>query len=356
MATVDELRTFNMELAALVRAGIPLEAGLASLARSGMGKLSDLALRMEQQLQQGRSLVDALRMEGGAITPIYLATVEAALRADQLPAALVALTDYGRTSEDIGQRIRLALLYPRIVTGFAYVLFCLLVGWIFPRYYHELIQEYGVEVPWVMEVLLGFSRNLRTLFIPLPLILIVGGLGLKLWISGIVGSDYLPRSDRWQLYRQGFWLPGVRKTYDDVEASLASGLLSLLVRHEVPLAEALRLVAPTSSSKRLAEGLDLCATAIQSGADLRGLRSIRELPILLRETLVSLATTNRLVDGLDQAAIVYHRRAIRRSEWLRTMLPTLAIVVIGGGVAFVYCLSVVLPMRWMYLNLFTSFS
>ncbi len=346
-----------MELAALVRAGIPLEAGLATLARSGMGALSDLALRMELQLQQGRTLVDALRMEGGAaVTPIYLATVEAALRADQLPTALVALTEFGRTSEEISQRIRLALLYPRIVTGFAYVLFCFLVGFIFPRYYRELVLEYQVDAPWVMDALFLFSRNLRSLFVPLPLILIVGGLGLKLWISGIVGRDYLPRSDRWQLYRQGFWLPGVRKTYDDVEARLASGLLSLLVRHEVPLAEALRLAAPTSASKRLAQGLELCATAIQSGADLRGLRSIRELPTLLRETLVSLATTNRLGDGLDQAAIVYHRRAIRRSEWLRTVLPTLAIVVIGGGVALVYCLSVVLPMRWMYLDLFLNFS
>lgn len=356
MATVDELRTFNMELAALVRAGIPLEAGLASLARSGTGGLSELAARMELQLQQGRTLVDALRMEGGAVTPIYLATVEAALRADQLPTALVALTEFGRSSEEIGQRIRLALLYPRIVTVFAYILFCFFLGVVFPQYDRFLIQEFQVETPWFLEALLVLSRGLKSFAIALPLVLIVGGLGLKLWISGIVGRDYLPRSDRWQLYRQGFWLPGVRKTYDDVEASLVSGLLSLLVRHQVPLAEALRLAAPTAASKRLAQGLELCATAIQSGADLRGLRSIRELPTLLRETLVSLATTNRLVDGLDQAAIVYQRRAVRRSEWLRTMLPTLAIVVIGGGVALVYSLSIVLPMRWMYLDLFPNFS
>jgi general secretion pathway protein F len=356
VVTVDDLRAFNMELAALVRAGIPLETGLATLARSGAGQLSELANRIELQLQQGLSLVDALRQEGGAVTPVYLATVEAALRADQLPIALVALTEFGRTSEEIGQRIRLALLYPRIVTVLAYLLFCLMLGTIYPYFHRDLIEDYGVQPSRMMQAFLTLSEHLKIFGVAIPLILIVAGLGLKLWISTVSGADYLPRCDRWQLYRRGFWLPGVRKTYDDVEASLVSGLLALLVRHEVPLAEALRLVAPTSSSRRLADGLELCATAIQSGADLRGLRSIRELPALLRETLVSLAASKRLGDGLDQAALVYQRRAVRRSEWLRTLLPTLAIVVIGGGVALLYCLSVVLPMRWMYLDLFTNIS
>ena len=54
--SLDDLVALNEEMAALVRAGVPLDAGMADLGYDLPGKLGGLASQIGERLNQGESL------------------------------------------------------------------------------------------------------------------------------------------------------------------------------------------------------------------------------------------------------------------------------------------------------------
>ena len=58
--TLDDLIALNDEIAALVRAGVPLEAGLAELGGDLPGRLGQFATVLAQRTARGESLAQAI--------------------------------------------------------------------------------------------------------------------------------------------------------------------------------------------------------------------------------------------------------------------------------------------------------
>ena len=94
--TLDQLLALNDEIAALVRAGLPLERGLLEAGRDVRGRLGRIAGVLGRRLNRGESLAEALEAERRAIPPLYRAVVEAGARAGRLPAALEGMARYVR--------------------------------------------------------------------------------------------------------------------------------------------------------------------------------------------------------------------------------------------------------------------
>ena len=132
--TIDQLLALNAEIAALVRAGVPLERGLVVAGRDLRGRLGRIATALSLRLSRGESLSQALEGEGQAIPPLYRAVVEAGARSGQLPIALEGLARYVRGYTEARSAIGLALWYPLIVLSLAYVLFVAMVGLVVPRF------------------------------------------------------------------------------------------------------------------------------------------------------------------------------------------------------------------------------
>jgi general secretion pathway protein F len=86
--TIDQLLALNAEIAALTRAGVPLERGLLIASRELRGRLGKIAGTLGRRLSRGEGLVEALEGEGRSIPPLYRAVVEAGARSGQLPVAL----------------------------------------------------------------------------------------------------------------------------------------------------------------------------------------------------------------------------------------------------------------------------
>ncbi len=118
--TIDELLALNAEIAALVRAGIPLERGLIVAGRDLKGRLERVAAALAQRLDRGESLHDALGRESASIPPLYRAVVEAGARSGQLPIALEGMARYVRGYSEARAAIGVALWYPLLVLSLAY--------------------------------------------------------------------------------------------------------------------------------------------------------------------------------------------------------------------------------------------
>jgi type II secretory pathway component PulF len=345
MASLSELQALNTEMASLARAGVPLELGLSHLASTLPGKLGGLAERMAQRMQQGRSLVQALEQEGRGVSPTYVAVVEAALEAQQLPQALDALVEYGSAVQDLRRRVMLALLYPALVAVFAYGLFCLFVVQVTPVILETL--ELAPESAQFPLRAIQFVRDTALLWIPLLPVLGVA----VLWIvsRGLAALSSV-RLDSGSVLN-GAWFPGVTGLYADLDRSQTTGLLGLLLDHGVPLPRALQLTGAATRSPSLAGACARLAAGVEQGRSLKSLvENERQLPPLMVRLFRAGESEGRLSDALAQAATIYRRRAVRRAEWLRTILPPAMVALVGGGITLLYALTLFLPLKSLWMG------
>lgn len=342
--SLDELIALNDEIAALVRAGVPLERGLVEVGTDIPGRLGDVMQRLGSRLGAGESLPQALATEGGSLPPIYCAVVEAGLRSGRLSAALEGLGHFARDYTEMRRAVGLALLYPLLVFSLAYALFVMFVTQIAPRFVAEF--EHARFAMFGAVNLLSWLGHTAIYWGPaVPAVLLLVGL---IWLSsGRASALESGRIDR--LVKYVPWARGV------LIASRSAGfadVLALLVEHGVPLPEAVALAANASGDRELIAAGREIAAAIQRGDRLRGtFGPARVVPPVLRWLMVSGQEQAALISALRHAAETYRRRAQNHATLVQTVLPTILLVAIGAVVTLFYGLTLFVPMTALLSSL-----
>ncbi|CAN5915036.1 type II secretion system inner membrane protein GspF [soil metagenome] len=325
---IEELIALNDEIAALVRAGVPLERGLLDLGVDVRGRLGKISRRLGERMAAGRSLPEALEEEGPGLPGLYRAIVEAGLRSGHLPSALEGLAGFARGLADLRRIIGLAMLYPLMVLVLAYGLFLAFVVELAPRFsrffdaMHLPINESSAFLARLGETAIYWGP------IP-PLLLLFWGIG---WarstrLGGLIG-----------------WLPGMRRLLADARATLYAEMLALLIENQTPLPDAIVLAAEASGDARHRRAAAEAAEATRRGEDLRvSFSGLRAFPPMLRWLIATGKEQGGLAPALRHAAQTYRRRAWHRAELIRIFLPILLTVLIGGVAAFLYGLTLFVP-------------
>ena len=83
---MDEMIALNDEIAALVRAKVPLEGTLSQLGEDLPSRLGRITHMLAERMHRGESLSDILEREPQHFPPVYRAVWLAGLRAGRLPA------------------------------------------------------------------------------------------------------------------------------------------------------------------------------------------------------------------------------------------------------------------------------
>jgi general secretion pathway protein F len=332
--TLDQLVALSDEIAALARAGVPLDRGLRELSRDLPGRLGKLAGQMGERLEKGQPLEQVVAELGTALPPAYRTVLAAGLRAGRLPAALEGVSHAARRISQLRRSIGLSVVYPLIVLLLAWVLFIYMLVKVTPVTLHVMR---GVELPtapWE-EITLAASRSAMWWG---PVVPVVVGLWLA-WVwhrSGRVarGVELHP------LLGLGAIPTLVRMQRAGRMATLAD-LLSLLVSHGVPLPEAVELASAAVGSPAIARGGNELADGLRRGEKFERFPS--GFPPLLAWTLVSGADQARLPHVLSRTAETYRDEVARRGQWLQLYVPLMMIVGVCGVVAATYALVTLLP-------------
>src|SRR5437879_8141976 len=87
--SADDLITLNEEIAGMARAGLPLDQGLAALAREmGAGRLQRVTATLADDLRAGHTLPEALARQGDRVPPFYAGLVAAGVRTGRVSEVL----------------------------------------------------------------------------------------------------------------------------------------------------------------------------------------------------------------------------------------------------------------------------
>ena len=174
---------------------------------------------------------------------MYRTVVEAGLRAGRLPAALESISNYARELVELRRKITLALLYPFIVMALAYLLFLVVITDLIERL-RETYEVFQIPLAWPLAILVSVAEFAsRWWWIP-PLLMLVAVIW---WMT--TGGAYILNFNG--PARPLAWIPGVGAICRRFQLANFSDLLALLVEHEVPLPEGLRLTADATGDERL---------------------------------------------------------------------------------------------------------
>jgi general secretion pathway protein F len=342
--SIEQLIGLNDEIASLVRGGVPLELGLHELGSDSSGALQEISQSLAARMSAGASLSEALHAEERRLPATYRTVVEAGVRAGRLPAALESISNYARELADLRRRITLALLYPFIVVVLAYLLFGVFIVQLVRRL-RETYELFRLPVHWSLKTL-SLVTEWVALWWWVPLLCFVA---IVLWWTMTGGARMLTFSGA---ARPLAWIPYVGRITRYFQYANFADLLALMVDHQVPLPEGLRLTAGATGDARLRRSGRELAASIERSDPAVGHDDLRfGFPPFLYWVLTCGQTSGGLAKLLRHAASIYRRQGVNLSHWLKIVFPVVAAVVIGGGVTVLYTLSLFGPMAQLWNDL-----
>ena len=335
--TLDDLTALNDEIAALVRAGVPLEDGLGALGTDVPGRLGTLMRALAEDTRRGRPLGEVLADPEVRLPKVYRAVVEAGLRAGRLPAALESVAGSVRRMAQIRRDIALAFLYPALVLVLAWGLFAGFTVWMAPRVV-SAFAEFHVRGVAVISTIASWGHWAILWGPALPILVIVWG-GISVWRSRQAKTLDASRARRTACACLPWLGPMLRWS----RAAIFCDLLAMLLEHRVPLHEAIPLAGESTGDAATMQAAGSLAAALERGESVQGASTktaVGALPPLLRWLIQVPQGEQSLVATLQNAADAYRSRAEYQAELAQVLLPVILTIVVGGTVTLLYTLSV----------------
>src|SRR5437868_2061359 len=146
--TADELIALNDQIAGMAKAGLPLDQGLAGLAREmGYGRLRSVTAAIARDLEAGVPLPEAVEHRRAELPPYYANLITAGIRTGRLPDVLATLTTYARTVAITRAIVVESMLYPIVVITLAIGLLGMLLYLVVPQF-ETIFKDFGMTLPW----------------------------------------------------------------------------------------------------------------------------------------------------------------------------------------------------------------
>lgn len=313
---------FARQLAALIRAGIPLDRSL-TLCRDLAEKpaLRELVHSAWKELRSGRSLADSLAACGPFFPPLYLAMVRAGEASGTLPAVLDRFVEFEEFADELRTYLISAFIYPALllIVGSAAVAF--LLGWVVPRF-AQVFEEAGRGLPLPTWILLQVAEAFRAYGWLLALLAVVAIVAWRRWVQTEAGRL---RWDRWKLR-----LPLLGAVWLKLEVARFARTMGTLLAQTVPIVSALRLTREVLGNRHLAAAIDPLVQGVKRGQGLaRPLGQAGVFPPLAVELATLGEETGRLDDMLLQVSQIYDREVRVATKRLVALIEPAVILVMG---------------------------
>ena len=328
-----ERAVFFRQMAALLKAGIPLTTALASLATQSRGRLREVNLQLQRLIDQGHSLHEALALQAPAFHAVHLALVRSAELSGTLDEVMERLAADEERRLRVEGKLRSAMAYPLFVLAVTMVVLLVMVTFIVPTFV-GIFQQFEIPLPWPTRFWLAVAGHGWLLPGGLA-VLAVGGLAFGLWTRSSQGRR------RWDALKLRF--PVFGSLWKTLILARVTRALDTMYRSGLPMLEALEAVEHLAGNSVYATALAETRRGLEQGGSLAtSLRNTGVFPGVLVDVVAIGEATGALDDLLDRAARLYEEEAEQRLGSLTSLVEPVLVVIMGGLVGFI-AVSVFLP-------------
>ena len=331
----NDFLLFNQQLAALLRAGIPILQSISMLRRRATSVRLRLVLEeVEEGIRGGAALSQAFAAQGDIFPRIYTASILAGERSGALDEVLSRYVTYMRRSVALRRKIRGALAYPSFLLVASLGMVVFLVVYVVPRM-SELFAGFGGKLPFVTQLVLGISGSITGNAFWLAPLIIVGSIALIIW----------SRTPHGRLTIDAFMLkiPLAGKLLVQLAVAQASRSLATLLAGGITLVESWEIAAESITNLELRRRSSEILPMIREGQSFtESLEAAKWMPELALDMIGIGERSGSLREMLDEVATFYDAEGEVRLEQLTTTLEP-AILVLMGGIVVVILLAIYLP-------------
>lgn len=325
----EEIVVLSREIQAMIAAGVPLDMGMRNVSAGFENRLESAAIHIAERLEQGATISEACAEEK-SIPPVFRAILVAGLSCGQSEAVLADVANLTEMQTSLRQSLKIGLIYPLIVIFLAVGLLGGVIATMMPRI-ASLYEQLHIEFPYWLVLANGLHLTVIHF--------------ATLGILFLVTMSLLWRSGRLSPLSGLKWIPGVGNVINDFSIAHFSHLLSLLVTYEVPLPHALRLTGESISPGNLRTQTLQLADSISNGEEIDlAVERQTAFPKFLKWLLLIGHRDSDLGNALAQASNFYQDRARARAIWLSQVVPSTAVIAVGGTVTLLYALTVFGPL------------
>jgi type IV pilus assembly protein PilC len=336
--TVKDKALFSRQFAALVNAGVALVRGLGVMAEQCRNpKFKKILLDINSDVQQGKSLSEAMRAHPQAFDQLYVAMIQAGETGGVLDEVLNRLSKLLEDQTRLNNQIRSALAYPVIVTIIAVSIFLGMVIFLIPIF-DGIFKQLGGELPPFTQAMVTLSQILRTPLYSLICIIAVAGslFGLRAY--------YATKSGRENIDRFMLKVPLFGDLIQKTAVARFCRTFGSLSRSGVPILSALEIVRDTAGNQIISNAVDEARKEVQGGGMLSlALQKEKVFPVLATQMINVGEETGEIDKMLMKVADFYEDEVEQAVKAMTSIIEPLMIVVLGGMVGSIL-VAMYLPM------------
>ncbi len=333
---IEDFLHFNQQLAALVRAGLPILQAITLLTRRQKNAVLRSVLQdIEERIREGTPLSQAFVAHGGLFPPLYVASVTAGEKAGNLDEVLLRYIAYTKQMVNVKRKIRSSATYPIFLLVVLIGLVSVMTGFVIPRV-SLLYEDFGRELPVITQLVLSISHAIKESLPWLLPSLIIGVFGVAAW----------RRTPRGRLAVDGLLLrlPIVGAIIRDLAVTQLARSLATLLQGGVTLVESFRIASQTISNRVLARPSGQVLRLIQEGQPVaESLEQMGWMPPLAVDMVRVGERAGSLKEMLDELANFYDAELDVRLNQVTTLIQPVMLLLMAGLVTIVL-LSIYLPL------------
>lgn len=329
---------FYMELAALLRSGVPLLRSLDLLSHhSTHAGLQTITKDLHARVTEGDSLADAMARHPRAFTDLTRSIIRAGGEGGFLEEALERVAKFTDQQAELKSRIVGALAYPIFLAVFGIGIVTVLIIFFVPRFetLFERLRSRG-ELPQLTEWLLWLSSSIHNYGLLIAIALAGIAVIIRQQVMSENGRDAL---DRWRLK-----LPQAGTIYRNLAVSRFCRVFGTLLAGGVPIVRSLKISSDSTGNRVLSAAVNDAADNITAGASLaEPLGSSGHFPPNVVEMIAVAEQSNSLETVLPMIAESLEKETWRRLDLFVRLLEPLMLVILASCV-LVIVIALLLPM------------
>jgi type IV pilus assembly protein PilC len=338
---MKEFLLFNQELAALIRAGLPIIAGLDILLERRKNPAFRKALAdVRDRVRGGEALSEAFDAQGGLFPKIYSATLASGERSGEVANVLQRYIAYQKKILALKRKVVSSLIYPAILCALSIAVIVILITYVVPSFTSFLL-DFGTDLPLLTRILIALSGFVTGYWLALLGAVAGGALAARTWARTAAG--------RLQVDRLIVRIPVLGGIWHRFAVSRFLRTLGTLVSGGIPVVTALGISAQAVGNRQYERILAGVERKVREGGSLwqsleqTGLFS----DIAIEMTKVG-ESTGSLHDMLTNAADFYDEEIDSILATVMVMLEPVLLIAMG--------LMVALIMLAIWMPLLTSYS
>ena len=332
----QEFVVFNQELAALLKAGLPLLQTLdLMLERMKNQHFRSVLTDIRDRVKSGTDLSEAFAEHGDLFPRLYPSSLKAGERSGELEQVIRRFIRYMRLVLDARRRVISALIYPAVLVCLSITMIAIMAIYVVPKFM-GFFNELGADLPLITQIVLAVSTFASSNWPLILIVLIVGTVALRTWGRTDTGRLALDR-----LKLRLLFLGPVLHRFAMSEFCRS---LSTLLSGGIPLVPAFEIAVSSVGNAYVRSRLEPTIQMVREGKPFHDALEKSEIFTDMAIDMVKVGeATGSLDDMLSSVADFLDEQVETRMARLLSLVEPMMLVFMGIIIA-ILLISIYLPM------------